>query len=138
MKHEDHIVMGIYEAFEALGNAFPFAEMNAEDLAEFLREIEPLTDAVKREDWNLIAQAAQMHAKAPSAEMRMDIFVREVAWMIYRNPEDYGLSARPGKGDILGVLENNFPFLHKRLPTSKRGLTGWWKKVGCRAGQVRG
>jgi hypothetical protein len=138
MKHEDHIVMGIYEAFEALGNAFPAAEMDAVDLGGFLRSIEPLTDAVKRAEWVLIAEAAQMRADEPRVELQVDILARKVAWMIYRNPEEHGLEGRPTKADILDVLETRFPYFFERLPTSKRALTDWWKKVGCGAKQSRG
>ncbi len=136
MKHEDHLILGIYEALEALGDALPAPHMA--DMDDFLKRIEPLTDAVKREEWNLIAEAANMRAEEPSAETRVDLFIRQIAWDIYRHPQKFGIVGIASKADILGVLEVQYPYFFVRLPTSKRGLTEWWKKVGCPANQARG
>ena len=137
MKHEDHMILAIYEALEALGEAFPLAEMDANDLDEFLRNIEPLTDAVKRDDWSLIAKAAQM--RAPGKEtMMVDFFIRRLAWEIYTWPEKHGLEKKPTKPEILALIKVKYPPLYERLNTSPRGLGSWWKRLGCEPKQGRG
>jgi hypothetical protein len=137
MKHEDRIVLEIYDALEALGDAFPLAQMDAKYLHEFLQNIEPLTDAVKREDWSLIAVAAQMRTPG-KVTMLVDLLTRRLAWEIYTWPEAYGLEEKPTKSEILAIIQVKFPPLYARLPMSPRGLSIWWKSVGCEPKQTRG
>jgi hypothetical protein len=153
MNYEDYILLEIHAALSALENAFPLEHM--ENVGEFLKSIEPLTDAVKREDWGLIAAAANMHHEerlttipgkpgypnlrvTTVSKLGLEIQIRMVLRSIYRNPQAFGLPQRPSKGAILRVFEAKYPALYEKIPLSPSGRTRWWKKVGVCAEQDRG
>jgi hypothetical protein len=138
MKYEDLLLLAIYDALEALGEVYPMEDMNSDDIHNFLRKIEPLTDAVKHENWGLITEAAKMHKEHPIAKKYATLYVRRIACDMFYRPKDFGIEGQPSKQDILNTLETKFPELFSLLPTSPRGLTTWWKKVGSGASQARG
>jgi hypothetical protein len=104
-----------------------------------------LAYAAEFNDWNLVSEAALFLARIierPNHEpIEIDdepMLTMGLALSIMNEPGKYGLDDVPKKADILDIMRLKFPDFCKSLPTSKRGLTDWWKRVDCGAEQARG
>lgn len=127
--------------------------VKSKDVQNALNE---LITAARYGEWGSIAKAAKAltppstksNSDAPKSLNRynsdiLKLTLRGTAFEIYMNPGSYDLPSdrKPSKADILSVIELRYPQLYYLIPTSKRGLTNWWKQVernGSEIPQARG
>jgi hypothetical protein len=93
-------------------------------------------------DYELVAKAATILHKIHTGELEAKeikmLSAIGVASDIASTPGKYGLKTKPSKATIIEIIQAQRPDLMKVIPTSKRGLTDWWKLVGCDVEQARG
>lgn len=102
----------------------------------FWNAIEPLTQALREGKWGLVGTAANdMVPREPHEQIKVEAI--HMAFYMSQDPETFGVK-KLTKTDILEYMRIRWPEHFETLPTSKRGLTDWWKKVGALADQGRG
>jgi hypothetical protein len=123
---------GIRSAIIALGRHAPDF---LQDQPDFLKRIQPLIDAIKWHDHDTIVKA--LWQRTISIHEKDMIVLHNITYLIATNPKKYGVE-RLTKTDVLEILRTDYPETDHLVPTSKRGLSDFWKQVGVDLDQGRG
>lgn len=113
-----------------------------------LPSMDDVRSAAESRDWTVIEEAVRIsrtlspqeggHPGTEDQKTYLKAWAASFALHIIRFPEGFGLLQNPSKADVLMALEKAAPAIYQHVPTSKRGLTDWWRIVDGGISQARG
>ena len=136
-KKDDRLkISGIVDSFSFLSKFY--ATLDDEKDRRLQHELYPIIAAMRDERLDLLASAVTCminDTKPTDSPSKLKEDAKILAFNMSNT--DWLLDAELTKADIVEILRVKHPHLYATLPISKRGMTNWWKEVGCHAKQQR-